>query len=113
MPSRSSGVVSRRTSSTLVPLAVRATAVAESKKTSPTAAPGEAAMPFVSSVRSAFGIELREHQLGQLMPGDPVQRLVLGDEVLIDELDRDAERRRRRPLAHAGLQHPELAALRR
>ena len=55
IPPRSSGVVSRRTRSTCLPSAARAMAVAESNTTSPTAAPGEAAMPFASSERSASG----------------------------------------------------------
>ena len=55
MPSRSSGLVSRRTSITDSPAACRATAVAESNTAAPTAAPGDAARPFASSVRSAAG----------------------------------------------------------
>ena len=52
MPPRSSGLVSLRTSSTCSPLAAHSTAVAESKTTRPTAAPGDAAMPWVSSLRT-------------------------------------------------------------
>ena len=36
----------------------------------------------------------REHQLGELMVGDPGQRLVRRDQVLVDEVGGDAERRR-------------------
>ena len=46
MPSRSSGFVSRRTRMTLSPAAAHFTAVAESNTTRPTAAPGEAFIPF-------------------------------------------------------------------
>ena len=56
-------------------------------------------------------IELREHQPGQLLAGDALHRLVEGDQVLVDEVSGDPERRRGRPLADAGLQHPQLAAL--
>ena len=45
MPSRSSGLVSRRTSTTRSPFSAHLTAVAESKTALPTAAPGEAAIP--------------------------------------------------------------------
>ena len=53
IPSRSSGLVSLRTSTTRSPRACEATAVAESNTTLPTAAPGDAAIPRVSSLRSA------------------------------------------------------------
>ena len=52
MPSRSSGLVSRRTRITDSPAACRATAVAESNTAAPTAAPGDAARPFARRVRS-------------------------------------------------------------
>ena len=52
MPSKSSGLVSLRTRTTFLPSAAAAAAAAESKATSPTAAPGDAAMPLPSSVRS-------------------------------------------------------------
>ena len=45
MPSRSSGLVSRRTKTTRSPFSAHLTAVAESNTALPTAAPGEAAMP--------------------------------------------------------------------
>ena len=51
MPSRSSGLVSLRTSTTCSPRAAHAFAVGESKTTRPTAAPGEAAMPLISRSR--------------------------------------------------------------
>ena len=49
MPARSSGLVSRRTSTTGSPRAAQAIAVSLSKTTLPTAAPGEAPMPLASS----------------------------------------------------------------
>ena len=57
------------------------------------------------------GVEPGEHQLGELRPGDPGERLVVIDQALRDELGGDPERRGRGPLADAGLQHPQLAAL--
>ena len=49
MPARSSGVVSRRTSTTSSPRPAHSTAVSLSKTTRPTAAPGLAPMPLPSS----------------------------------------------------------------
>ena len=80
------GVGLRRTRMTSSPRSAHALAVAESNTALPTAAPGEAAMPLVSSVACAGRVELREHQLRELRAGDPVERLVLGDQVLVDEL---------------------------
>ena len=48
MPSRSSGLVSRRTKTTRSPFSAHLTAVAESKTALPTAAPGEAAIPVAT-----------------------------------------------------------------
>jgi transposase len=56
-------------------------------------------------------VELREHQLRELGPGDAQQRLVHRDEALVDQLHGDAEGRLGGALADAGLQHPQLAAL--
>ena len=49
MPTRSSGLVSRRTSTTSSPRSAHSFAVGESNTARPTAAPGEAAIPRVSS----------------------------------------------------------------
>ena len=56
-------------------------------------------------------VEAREHQLGELVAGDPVQRLVHVDQALVDELGGDPEGRARGALADPGLQHPQLVAL--
>ena len=56
-------------------------------------------------------VEVREHQQRQLRTGHPGQRLVHGDQVLVDQLRGDPERRGRGALADPGLQHPQLAAL--
>ena len=84
---------------------------AESKTALPTAAPGEAAMPLAIGSGSRSSVEAREHQLGELRAGDPVQRLVQVDQALVDELGGDAEGGRGGALADPGLQHPQLAAL--
>ena len=55
--------------------------------------------------------ERREHELGELRPGDPLQRLVEVEDALIDELTSDDESSGRRSLADPGLEHPQLAAL--
>ena len=56
-------------------------------------------------------IELREHQLGELVTGHAAQGLVAGDELFVDQLDSDAESGGSGALADAGLEHPQLAAL--
>ena len=59
----------------------------------------------------SLGVELREHQLGELVAGDAAKGLVAGDELLLAQLHGDAEGGRSRALADAGLQHPQFAAL--
>ena len=111
IPCRSSGFVSRRTRMTASPAAARSTALAESNTALPTAAPGEALTPVVIFFGSVAEVEPGEHQLGELVAGDPGERLVHVDQALVHELGGDAERGARGALAHPGLQHPELAAL--
>jgi hypothetical protein len=55
IPSMSSGLVSCRTSSTRSPFCVRSTASSAEKASLPTAAPGEAGSPVVSTSRRASG----------------------------------------------------------
>ena len=50
MPTKSSGLVSRRTKITLWPSLAKSNAFFESKTTSPTAAPGDAGMPRAISL---------------------------------------------------------------
>ena len=59
----------------------------------------------------ALGVEVGEHQLGELVAGDPHQGLLLGDDALVDEVDRDAEGGLGGALAHPGLQHPQVPLL--
>ena len=63
------------------------------------------------SARFHCGVELREHQLHELRPRHPPQRLVEVDQALVDELGGDPERRGGGALPDPGLQHPQLAAL--
>ncbi len=56
-------------------------------------------------------VEAREHQLRELGAGDALQRLGLVDQALVHQLRGDAEGGAGGALAHAGLQHPQLAAL--
>ena len=111
MPSRSSGLVSRRIRMTFSPDRDHLTAVYESKTALPTAAPGDAAMPRPSSSVPAVVVEAREHQLRELGAVDPLERLGLVDEALVDELGGDPEGGAGGALADPGLEHPELAAL--
>ena len=111
MPGRSSGVVSWRTRTTFSPAAARRTASAESNTAAPTAAPGEAGTPCASGSPVGRGVEAGEHQPGELVPADPGQRLVLGDQPLVDQLGGDGERGLGGALADPGLQHPQRAAL--
>jgi hypothetical protein len=59
----------------------------------------------------AAGVEPGEHQPGQLLAGDPADRLVHVDQALVDQLRGDAEGGRGGALADSRLQHPQLAAL--
>src|SRR4029077_15362896 len=59
----------------------------------------------------AAGVEPGEHQPGQLLAGNPADRLVHVDQALVDQLRGDAEGGRGGARAHPGLQHPQLAAL--
>ena len=111
IPRRSSGLVSLRTRITSSPRSAHSTAVSESKTALPTAAPGEAFIPLASRSARPRLVEAREHQLGELVAGDPPQRLVHVDQALVDHVHGDPERRLGGALADAGLQHPELAAL--
>ena len=62
-------------------------------------------------VAAGVVVELGEHQLGELLTGDACEGLVHGDELFVDELGGHAEGGRGGALAHAGLEHPQLAAL--
>ncbi len=63
------------------------------------------------TLRSAFGIDGRVQQLVERARLDPRHRLVAADQLLVGELDRDAERSLCSALAVPRLQHPELALL--
>ena len=67
--------------------------------------------PLRQQLAGGRPVELREHQQRQLRTGDPGQRLVHRDQVLVDQLPSDPERRRSGALPDPGLQHPQLAAL--
>ena len=72
---------------------------------------GRRADPLGDLLRAGAGVEPGEHQPDELFTADPGERLVHVDQALLDELHRDPERGGGGPLADAGLQHPELAAL--
>ena len=111
MPRRSSGLVSLRTRMTSSPRPAHSTAVSESKTALPTAAPGEAFMPFARSVRSADSSKRGNISWASWSPVTRQHGLVHLDQALVDHVDRDAERRLGGALADARLQHPQLAAL--
>ena len=77
----------------------------------PTPAPGEAARPLATTLCSP--VELRMQHLVEVLGCDPGDGLGAGQPDLRfgRHLDRHAQRRRAGPLAHTGLQHPELALL--
>ena len=58
-----------------------------------------------------LGVELRVEELVELLGGNAHDRLLLGDAALLVHLDGDLERGEGGALAHAGLEHPELALL--
>ncbi len=72
---------------------------------------GRGAHPLGEEGAGALGVEVGEHQLGELVPGDPHQGLLLGDDALVDEVDGDAEGGLGGALADPGLQHPQVALL--
>ena len=57
------------------------------------------------------GVELRVQELVELCGVDAAHGLLAGDEALLDHLDGDAQGGGGGALAHAGLEHPELALL--
>ena len=57
------------------------------------------------------GVELRVQELVELCGVDAAHGLLAGDEALLDHLDSDAQGGGGGALAHAGLEHPELALL--
>ena len=79
-----------------MPAAASAAASSAVKTTAPTAAPGEAPRPLV--------------RIG-VLGGDPLDGLGVGqvDHLVVDHVDGHPERRTPRPLAHTGLEHPELS----
>ena len=107
----SSGEVSIRTRMTLRPWLLSSSASSDENTISPQAAPGEAGRPVAITLRSAFGIDGRMQQLIERRGIDPRHRLFLGDQFLLRQFDRDAQRRLRGALAVARLQHPQLALL--
>ena len=111
MPAMSSGLVSRRTSTTLRPAAATATASSALKTTSPWAAPGEAGRPVPSTFELGLGIDLVVQQLVQVLGLDQQQGLVRVDQALRLHLGGDADGGHAGALAVAGLQHPEAAVL--
>ena len=57
------------------------------------------------------GVELRVQELVELCGVDAAHGLLAGDQALLDHLDGDAQGGGGGALAHAGLEHPELALL--
>ena len=57
------------------------------------------------------GVELRVQELVELSGVDAAHGLLTGDEAFLDHLDSDAQSGGGGTLAHAGLEHPELALL--
>ncbi len=115
MPSMSSGLVSLRTSSTCSPASVRSTASAAVNASLPTAAPGEAGRPSVSSRPSFFacawpaarswGAKLR-----QVAGRNAENGRLFVDQLLLDHVAGDLHGRRAGPFAVARLQHEQRAA---
>ncbi len=76
----------------------------------PDGGPGGCVHTLGDPVRPPVRGEPREHQLGELGTGDPCQRLVHGDQTLVDELDGDPEGRAGGALSDPRLQHPQFVA---
>ncbi len=107
----SSGEVSTRTRITLRPWLLSVSASSEENTISPQAAPGDAGRPVAMHLALGVGIDGRMQKLIERRGIDPRHRFLLGDQFLLGELDRDAQRRLRGALAVARLQHPQLALL--
>ncbi len=110
-PWMSSGVVSQRTRITSSPALPRSSAVSASSTISPEAAPGEAFSPWAATSTGDGRVDHRVQELVELARVDPRDRLLAGDQPRVGHLDGDAEGRRRRALAGAGLQEVQPALL--
>ena len=112
MPWMSSGVVSLRTRIT-GPFLDASTASSAVKTARPTAAPGDASIPFASlvSVFERRRIEHRMQQLIELLAAPRAAPLPFVDHAFLHHVDRDAHRGRAGALAVARLQHVQLAVL--
>ena len=111
MPCRSSGDVSGRTRITASPARGGASASSAVKYTLPTAAPGDALRPFVSTSYVGLRVELRVQQLVELRGLHAQHRFALVDEPLVLHLDGHAQRGRRGALADARLQDEQATLL--
>ena len=111
MPWMSSGQVSMRTRITLRPALSRLGLVGGEHDLAGGGARARPASPCAITLRSAFGSIVGCRSWSSAPGSMRRDRLLLRDQALVHELDRDAQRRLGGALAGAGLQHPELAAL--
>src|SRR5215469_3392518 len=106
----SSGEVSTRTRITLRPWLLSASASSDENTIWPQAAPGEAGKPVAMIWRSAFG-SMAQEKLIERRRIDAADRLFPVDQLLLRQVDGDAQRGLGGALAAARLQHPQLALL--
>ena len=111
MPPMSSGEVSVRTRMTFSPLAASASASAAVKTTLPTAAPGEAGQALGDLLHLGLGVHARVQELVELVRLHSQDGQLLVDQPLLHHVHGDLHGRGRGALAHAALQHVELAVL--
>ena len=111
IPGKSSAAVSCRTRMTASPASPSSRARSGVSATCPVAAPGLAGIPVAITVRSNSGSICGCSSASISSGRTRAHRGRLVDQTLLRHIDRHPHRRRRGPLAGAGLQHPELAPL--
>ena len=112
IPWTSSGEVSERTRMTRRPASAAVTAASGVRTISPQATPGEAARPVVSAATGVGALGHGGRRVGEDLRDAP-DRLLAGqrERRVLGHLEGHPQRRLRRPLADADLEHPEPALL--
>ena len=111
IPLMSSGVVSQRTRITLSPARPLSSAVSASKTIAPTAAPGDAFSPLAATSSDALGSIIGWSSWSSWAGSMRDDRLLAGDQPLVDHVHRGLQRGGRGPLRRAGLEQVERPLL--
>jgi hypothetical protein len=112
MPRMSSGLVSMRTRITFLPCSAQASASAALNTTWPTAAPGRGGQALGDLGLLGLGVQGGVQELVKLLRAAPAsRRSFLSISFSLHHVHRDLHGGGGGALAHAGLQHPQLALL--